>query len=369
MHIKIIEILFIIVLGLIMGASDSKKKRLYYIILCSIILIFIGAMRSPEWMERAYAIDTLKYKEMFETFCDMNWDEIWSSFVLRYLSSVDDFDIGYIALNKIIGYFTQDFHIFSVIADLIFFIPFGILLNRYTKSMPQIIFAFVFYVALVQMYLFGGARQMFAIGFDMMALLSVLDKKNIRSVIFFLIGVTIHFSSLLFLLPLFMILFNVKSRLLKNLHGLLLLIAPIALMMPNEIIVFMGNLTGVEKYSNYGMNAIQGGAVTYIVLIEMLSLFCMIAIKKKDLDDNEIFRKLYVMVPFFTFFAPLIRSNGSMDRITLNYYIYLVVLIPFAVECMFKGKGRSTTYAVIITALSLLIVMNDNFIYYFFWER
>ena len=369
MHIKIIELAFIIVLGWLMGTNDSKRNRLYYIILCSMGLIFIGAMRSPEWMERAYSIDTLKYKEMFETFCDMNWDEIWSSFLLRYLSDGDDFDIGYVSLNKVVGYFTQDFHIFSVIADLIFFIPFGILLNRYCKSMSQLIFGFVFYIALIQMYLFGGARQMFAIGFDMIALLSILDKKNIRAAVFFLFGVTIHFSSLLFLIPMLMIWFNVKSRFLKYLHGILLFLAPIALMMPNDIILFMGNLTGVERYSNYGMNAIQGGAVTFIILIEMLSLFCMIAIKKKDLNDNEIFRKLYVMVPFFTFFAPLIRSNGSMDRIALYFYIYLVVLITFAVECMFKEKERRTVYALTITALSLLIVLNDNFIYFFFWER
>ena len=369
MHVKIYELVFILILGLLLGSNDSKKKRLCYIVICSFVFVFIGSMRSPEWMEMQYGIDTMAYNEMYARAQDMSWSEIWFDFKLRYFVGNGDFDIGYTALSKLIGYITDEYCFFSMLADLIFFIALGIMLYRYSTSMKQLMFAFVFYIALIQMYLIGGARQMFAIGFDIMALLALFDKKTIRALIFLLLGIPFHFSSLLFLLPMIMIWADIKPRFLKTLHVLFLLLIPVSLLMPNQVILFLAGLSGVDKYSHYGSQVIQGGAVTYIILIELLSIFCAVAIKRKDLSDDEVLRKFYTMVPFFTFFAPLIRSNGSMDRITLYFYLYIVILIPYALDCMFKKSERGPAYAFTIGALVLLIVLNDQFIYYFFWQR
>lgn len=369
MHIKIIEILFVIIMGLMMGTKDSKIMRRSYIILCSILFLVVAAFRSPEWMTAAYGIDTAVYRNYFNQAIDMSWDEIGSALRERYVIRTGDFDIGYYVICKLIGLFTSDFGIFSLLADLLFFVPFGMMIYRYSTNMKQVMFAYVFYLALIQTYLIGGARQIFAIGLDIMAFLAILNKRRIMAIVFFLLGVTVHFSSLLFFIPFLMIWFNVKETPLKIFHVVMLLLVPVALLMPNEIILLMGDISGLEKYSNYGAHAVQGGADTYVILIELLSIFCLIAIKKKNLKDNENMRKFYVMVPLLTFFAPLIKSNGSMDRITLNYYLYLVVLIPYAIECVFNQQNKKTVYAIVIGALAFLIVANDNFIYYFYWQR
>lgn len=368
MHINLILIPFVIILGLFFSSNDTPRGRRNYIIVCSAILMLVAALRSPEWMTDTYHIDTLNYKDMFESTFDMGWSEFWQTFYLRYFSGADENDVGFIALNKIIGIFTHEFWMFSLIADLIFFVPFGIILYRYCSRVRQIMFAFIFYIALIQVFFLGGARQMFSIGFDMMALLAVIDRRRIRAIILFLVGVSIHFSSLLFAIPLLAIWFNIKPSLLKNIHVICFALFPIVLAFPNQMIQFMGNTVGMEKYSDYGTRAIQGGSETFIFLIELLSLFCLVAIKRRDLVSSQKIRTFYVMAPLLTLLAPLIISNGTMIRISLYYHLFLALLVPFAIDCAFGTKNNGVVYVIAIGALSALSLAGGGMTYYFFWQ-
>ena len=368
MHINIILISFVILLGLILSANDNDRNRRLYIIFCSLVFIFVAAFRSPEWMTNQYGIDTLDYKEYFESYFDLSWEECWRLAYLRYFDHQGDFDIGYVILCKILGLFTHEFSVFSFLADLIFFIPFGIILYRYSTSIRQLVFAFVFYVALVQIFLFGGARQIFAIGFDLMALLAVINRKKLKALLFLLLGATLHFSSLLFAIPLLMVWYDVNPKILKIIHVICLVLLPIVLVFPNQVVVLLGQVSGVEKYARYGEGEIQGGVTTFIFLIEFLSLFCLFAIKKADLKSNHSMRIFYTMIPFFTLLTPLIRSNGVMIRVSLYYHLFLVLLVPFAIDCMFNDKSKRVVYIIAILGLALLTLRGGGIKYYFFWQ-
>lgn len=365
MHINLVLIPFVIILGLLLSVNDSKRNRGVYIILCGIVFLLIGALRSPEWMTTRYNIDTAVYKFLFESFSEVSWQECWDRAVQRYGSGGDD-DIGFVALNKLISYVTNDYTIYSILTELLFFIPFGLILYRFSTSMRQLIFAFVFYVSLIQVFILGGARQMFSIGLDMLALLSVVDRKKWRAIIFFLLGVTIHFSSFLFLVPLLMVWFNVKPGLLKLTHVLCLVLFPIVLAFPNQIIVFMGEAAGVEKYANYGMGDVAGGTSVFVVLIEMLSLFCLISIRQKDLLNIPNLSHIYVMTPFFTLLAPLLMADGAMIRVSLYYHIFLTLLVPYSIDCLFKNKDSWIVY---VLAIGFFIALSGKGMeYYFFWQ-
>ena len=368
MNVNLFSVSFVILLACFLGGKDSKNNRRIYIYLCSAVLLFIAAMRSPEWTANNYGIDTLSYKDFFESSFDMSWDELWTMAYMRYFGHAEEGDIGFTGFVKLIGLFTHDFAIYSLIADLVFFIPFGVLLYRYCDRIIQITFAFVFYIALIQVFFLGGGRQMFAIGFDLMALLALFDNRKPRVVVFALLAISIHLSAFLFVIPLLLISSDVKAKLLKKAHLLCLLLSPIVLAFPNLIIVFMGESIGSEKYANYGKGAIAGGAETFIVLILLLSVFCYIAIKKNNLIQNDVLRKFYVMAPMMTFFAPLIRSNGTMIRISLYYHLFIVLLVPYAIDCMLVND-RKIGYIMAIVALTGLILMNSGIEYYFFWQR
>ena len=369
MHINLILVPLIIVLGICFGTHDTIRTRKVYIVLCTAILAFVAAMRSPEYMTYTYSIDTLSYKWTFDQTLNMSWDEVWTSIIQRYIVGANESDIGFVFLQKLISLITHNYQVYSMIADLLFFVPFGIILYRYTTSMKQIMFAFVFYISLMQVYFLGGARQIFAMGFDLMALLSLLDRKKIRSIVFFLIGITIHFSSILFALPLLMIWIQISPKQLKLLHVFCFALFPIVFMIPKTIVSFMGNFIGMERYSSYGQGIIHGGATTFIILIELLSLFCLVAIKKNYLEQRADIRNFYVMAPLFTFFAPLINGGGSLTRIALYYYMFLTLLVPYALDCMFATKrDRSLAYVIAIGALSYLTLSDGGLSYYFFWQ-
>lgn len=368
MHINVFLIALVIALGLFYSRTNTQRGRRSYIIICSIVFLLVASLRSPEYMTNTYNIDTLNYRGYFEQVFDIDWNEFQRLFYLRYFARADDYDVGFVALNKLISLFTHEFWFYSLIADLIFFVPFGIILYRYCTRTSQIMFAFIFYISLVQIFFLGGARQMFSLGFDLMALLAVIDRKRIRAIIFFLIGMTIHFSSLLFALPLLAIWFDLKPNLLKVLHAICFIVFPVVLSFPNQMIQFMGNTVGMEKYAEYGANAVQGGSETFIFLIEALSLFTLLAIKNKDLLANRNVRIFYVMAPLLTFFAPLIISNGSMIRISLYYHLFLALLVPFAIDCAFSKANRNIAYIAAIGALSLLSLSGGGLTYYFFWQ-
>ena len=351
---------------MLLSINDNKRNRGVYIILCCTVFLLIGSFRSPEWLTYRYRIDTAVYKMLFEQFGDKSWQECWVMAVQRYGSGGED-DIGFIFLNKLIGLITNDFQIYSILVELIFFIPFGIVLYRLSTSMRQLIFAFVFYIALIQVFILGAARQMYAIGLDMMAILAVIDRKKWWAILFFLLGVTIHFSSFLFLIPLLMVWFDVKPRVLKLAHILGFILFPFVLAFSNQIIVFMGETAGVEKYANYGMGDIAGGASVFILLIEVMSLFCLLGIKRTDLQNSPSLRVCYAMVPFFTLLAPLLLSDGAMIRVSLYYHIFLSLIVPYTIDCLFKEEDKRVVYIVAIGACVAL--SGKGMEYYFFWQQ
>ena len=224
-------------------------------------------------------------------------------------------------------------------------------------------------MSLIQVFLIGGARQIFSIGLDMMALLAVIDRKKIRASIFFLLGLTIHASSFLFLAPLLMVWYGMSAKTLKQWHLICFIAFPFVLMMPNQIIAFMGEAADSEKYAEYGKHAVQGGANVFLFLMEFLSLFFLIAIKKKNMLQNKNMAIFYVMLPFLTLFTPLIRSNGTMIRIVLYYSIFMTLLVPYGIECMTNKRNRQYIFMVTICALSFLALLSGSMTYYFYWQK
>ena len=130
----------------------------------------------------------------------------------------------------------------------------------------------------------------------------------------------------------------------------------------------MGESVGMEKYADYGRGTIQGGTTTFIFLIEMLSLFCLVAIQKQNLIRNATIRLFYTMAQLLTYFAPLIRSNGSMIRISLYYHVFLVFLVPIAIDCITNQSNRNLMYYIAIGVLAFLTVSSSGMTYYFYWQ-
>lgn len=362
MHINLFIFPFIIILGFVLERYDSPKARKLYIFIVSTVLILETSLRSL-----SVGSDTLNYYYMFNYVREMSWNELWEQFIERYFNNTSEEDIGYSIMQKVIASVTSSWQVFVFIANLTFFIPLGILMHRYSNKMIQLIFAYVLYVAIFHIISLSGGRQLYAIGMSIMSFIYLNEKKYTKSILFILIGATIHFSALLSFLPLILSRWNVKF--IKPIHLFSLILVPITINFVNQIIMFMGSAVGIEKYENYAMGGIAGGAWTFISILVVASVFIYFAIKRKDLQQNKSLSNLYTMVPLFTFFGPLIHSNGSMIRISMYFHLYLMLLLPLAIEKTFKGSTQTIIYIYLIVVLLMLSLRNGGLVYHFFWQE
>lgn len=361
MNLQLVLIILLFLFAYIINSSlQSDLGRKYYIFVGCGLLLLAAALRSLGY--GAEGSDTMTYYQSFENADNLSFSELWDLAISRYVYGSSEEDIGYLFLQKLIRFVTPDFHVYTFLAQLLFYIPFGIFLYRFGHSIQDLLFAFVFFVALVLTHAMTGARQFYAMGFGVLFFLNCYDKKYVRGAILLILGMSIHLSLLLVVLPVGLCFLNSKQ--LKAIHLVLFLVFPIVMLFPNQIIEFMGNLIGSEKYAEYGKQTSVGGTETFIFLLESLSLLCLIGIKHWQLNDVKN-KTLYTMAPFFTFFGPLIFSNGSMIRVSMYFYLYLTLLVPLAMKGLFKEYKMALFIA--IGLLSFLVIKNGS-TYMFFWQ-
>jgi len=361
MNISLLLFVLIIVSGLLFqskGESDVTRK--HYIILIVSLLTLESGLRGL-----SVGPDTYAYYEFFFTMQSTSWSDILRHFVERYVLWQGDFDVGFEFFTKFISLFTRNYSIYLIVCALTFFVPFAKLLYRYTSDIPQLIFIFIFYVALFHMIAMSGVRKEIALGFSILAFMSFVDKKYIQCIICVLLGALIHLSMLLFLLIPLLSLINFEG--LRKIHLISFFFIPFVILNSGAIIVFMGESVGSEKYMDYGMHGSAGGAYTFTVMIELLSLFCYFAYANRCIDKEEIESKLYTTLPCFTFFAPLITNNGSMIRISQYFHIYILLILPYAINYVFPYY-RSIVYVVLSVILIIMSQTSGTMEYYFIWQ-
>lgn len=323
------------------------------IILCSIRSVWVGT-------------DTLNYLDKFQDAISMSWADIPMRLIERYVLGTEETDVGFILLEKIVASFTSSFQLFTFIVDLLFFVPFGVFLYRSTSNYYQLVFAFVFFISLIYIFILFGTRQMLAMGFELIGFLYITKEKYIKAILITLVGALIHMSMLLCVPFIIACWFFRKWE--KLLHALSIALFPIVLLFTQQVLAFMGGIMEMERYKKYGEEDVQGGANVFILMLFLLSLFCFFAIKKKHLKQSEWLQKMYMALPFLTITGPLIHSNGSMIRISLYFFIYLMILVPIAMELSLPKILVKRAYVVSIGALIIMKLLSGGIEYDFFWN-
>lgn len=364
MNLKLLLIIFFFVGAIIYSNKDVGNGKSKFIWWCTTLLWLSVVLESVFYgTQNGGGADTLSYAQTFKDMINVPLSEIGNSFVNRYINGEGESDIGYSLLVWFISRFSSSYHFFRAVACLLFFIPFAKLINKYCTSILEVLFAELLFLALFHTFAMYGARQFYALGFGLMFFLFYSEKRYRPAVVALLLGATIHLSSLLVLIP---FAFSFLSRkTIKTAHWIALLFIPVVWLVANPIILFMGNSIGMEKYAAYGEGEMAGGATTYILLSEALSIICLI-LTKIELFDDVRFKYLYAMAPAFTFFAPLIASNGSMIRITLYSQIYVTVLIPYLFTNRLGDKSKKYIWAM-IAVLCFLMLKGSYYPYRFFW--
>ena len=363
MNIKLFLYIIIVLLGIVLSSRKDPRdnKRRWYVIIIISILVLESCLRNV-----VVGPDTIAYYNSFNRVVNMSWGDVLSSFRTAYFEG-EGKDPGYMVFMKVAQIFSKDFNVFLFFCALPFFIPLGKLLYRCSSNVLQLVFAFTLYVALFHIVALSGIRQQIATGFCFMAFLQMDKDNNWKAILFILLGATIHISALIFAaIPVLRIL---SSNVLKALHLGSFVTIPFVVWFAAPIMLFLASFLANDYYSTYAESEANGGAGTYIILMELLSLFCYVAIRSNVLSESKRNKLLYTMLPMLTITAPLITLNGAMIRVGQYFTLYMMLLVPIAIDSFSKGESRRLIYFGMIVALIVLTLKGDGFEYYFFWQN
>lgn len=362
MTARFVIYIIVILLGFVLSLwkSHSRSKRIFYVFFIITLLILESSLRSVN-----VGPDTLSYYFAFIDITNTGWREIWSSFFDSYVLGSGK-DPGFLVFMKTVQLFSKNFQFFLFVCALLFFVPLGMIFYRYSDRLIQLVFAFTFYLAIFHIVALSGIRQQIATGFAFIAFLSLGKKQYWKSIVFILIGSVIHISAVLFLAVPFLHLFG--GKVLKPLHLGTLILVPFVALTSNSIIFNLASFLPNDYYSGYGAENTVGGAITYIALMSLLSLFCYIAIRKKHLQEDTTVSFFYIMLPLLTLTAPLTSLSGAMIRVGQYFTVYMTLLVPFAIDRIAFGKNKDIIYIVAVITLIALSLRGEGFQYEFFWQ-
>lgn len=364
MNIKAILFFIIIVLGFIMGSGDDPngQKRKWYVIIIISLLILESCLRSV-----SVGLDTDDYYYSFSNIKYQSWQDIFSSFRAAYVEGIGK-DPGYSVFMKLAQIVSPNFNVFLFLCALVFFVPLGMILYRYSTHMLQLVFAFTLYVALFNIVALSGIRQQIATGFSFMAFLQLGKNHHWEAILLIALGALIHISVLIFMLvPIIRLL---RPKQVKTFHLISLISFPAVIAFAGPIMLLLASFLANDYYSGYGKSQSSNfGAFSYIIMMELLSLFCYIAIKKETIYNNHKIALLYSMLPLITITAPLISLNGAMIRVGQYFTLYMMLLTPMSIDAISKLANRRIIYFSFIAILLFLSFKSGTFHYYFFWQQ
>lgn len=363
MNAKLVLFIVVIVLGVVLSIMKLPEcsKRKYYVISIITLLILESCLRSVD-----VGNDTLSYFNAFQGITNTSWSEIWDSFYESYMLGSGK-DPGFMVFMKLAQFISTDFNFFLLICALVFFVPLGIILYRYSERVIQLVFAFSLYLTLFHIVALSGVRQQLATGFTFIAFLFVGKQQYWKSIAFILLGSFIHISATLFLFVPLLYVFG--KRILKTAHLASLVLVPLVALSSSSIMLYLASFLANDYYSGYGTYNTEGGAMTYIILMSLLSLFCFIAIRKNALNESATLSLFYVMLPLLTLTVPLTSLNGAMIRVGQYFTLYMTLLVPFAFDKISDKNSNSLFYIFSVVLLFVMSMRGEGLYYTFFWQN
>lgn len=334
-----------------------RKKRVC--IVATLNWIILSGLR-----DLSVGADTLAYKiHGFDRIVTMSWTEIFYKLYLKYIDGVSIKDPGYPLLEKIFQIFSTNYQIFLIFIAIIFFVPMGILIYKYSENpyLSYIIFSTLFY----SFFAITGHRQTIATSMVVFGGIELIKKRKlIKFLILVAIASTIHASVVCFL-PFYWL-----SKIKINKFILMLYWAMIgsSFIFKIKIMSFLQEIVGYEQY---GVSE-KAGIGMFIILLLFLCIFVTIFYrnfleKKHKEGQNYALKETAINALFIAaFFSSLVTLNTSFMRVVQYYSIFIMFLLP---QCkyVFVKKNR-VFFETVCCIVMITLLIKNNPEYIFFWQ-
>lgn len=342
-----IAYLFLLVFLYLVDIIVTGRKRKTIIMVISFSL-FMG-LRNPI----SNGADTIAYYNLFENLKDIQWGNIFLDQRVEY---------GFLIYVKLCTTFIDNAQWFFILSAFLMFIPFGLVVYKYSASVIQSGLMFIGFSFFT--FYTSGFRQAFAISICMLALLCIENKKIIRFILLVLLAMTFHKSAIVFL-PVYWI-SKLKS---KNVVLVGYGIATVAL-----IIAMPWLASQFNEYGDYDyvVQSTSGGVPTFvcIALITVL-LLC----EKGNFLKNKKFNLTFYNIQFVTTIFWISRFFNIMaERVSLYYFVYIVITVPNLLNSLELESNRKICNALAVGVLVIFMykmmggLSFQPQVYEFFWQ-
>lgn len=312
MLVYLLNILLIIVWALIFCTGKrTKLKKILFVALCFLQLYIISAYR--------YGVGA-DYKMYSDGFFLMAVDVARNGF---NLTGYEDWEIGFIFLNKFIGIFTAQPSVFFMISSLLPLIGPAYLIIRY--SINPFISVFLY----VNLYLFyldiNFVRQAIAMSILCFAYGFLKDKKFWRFLLIVAIAACFHLT-VIYMIPVFLVcLLKVNTRtLLLYLFGLLFYY----ILSDGVLNIVLSKLH--NEYS--GSVFIENGVFVYYAFFPLLICAAMVFLSyyvKKLTPTMHTLIHLTMMMGFWTI---VMTKHALFERFSYYTMLFVILAVPEALK-------------------------------------
>ena len=270
-------------------------------------------------------------------------------------------------VNKVVSLFTTDFRVMMIVAAILGTM---FIVKAYVKYSQDATLSIVLYMNLsCFILLFSGLRQSVAISLGFLAFEFVRKKKIFLYITVVIIAILFHTSA--FMLLLMYPLYHIRLK-----KSALLFIVPIFLVLfvyNQQIFTFLGDI--LQSFTDYDTTISNTGAYSVLILFALLAITAFIIPDELNLDADTLgMRNFLLLAVVLQMFAPL--HNLAMR---MNYYY--IAFIPILMTRIIKSRSKAwmemamvIRYVMVIffTVYFFMFATKDNvlqtFPYKFYWE-
>lgn len=303
--------------------------------------------------------------------CGTDWDaykDVFDSIVAGNTKIDEHFDLGYVLLNKIIAFFSDDYTIFLLIDSLVAVSLIVKAIDR-NEECNNNLSLYIFFLNYFCVHYMGSNRRIIAIGFLLNGFIFFFEKKYKRWIVcqilafFFhrasIVGVLIIIITRNFLTDKKIIRFLVISIILGLFQFSLVLISNVA-----DILLKLSNNQIFRLISYYSESVHEGkSAISFLFAVTKRAIFIVLFIyyrKRYCIFDKRFNYFLNIYVYAVIFYCLL---NGTGQFLSLTTYFTIIEIFIWGL--LYKYLNKKDKYRIIAFLIFLSIFqMFNNFTTY-----
>lgn len=313
MLVYLVNILLIIVWSVVFSiGKHTKLKKILFVVICFVQLYLLSAFR--------YGIGA-DYKMYADGFFSMAVDVSNNGFNLT--TGYEDWEIGFIILNKFIALFTARSYVFFIVSSLLTLVGPAYLIIRYSIN------PFVSVFLYVNLYLFyldlNFVRQAIAMSILCFAYGFLKDKKFWRFLLIVAVAACFHLT-VVYMIPVFFVcLLKVNTRtLMLYLFGLLFYY----ILSDGLLNIVLANFHNEYSDSIF----IENGVFAYYAFYPLLICVAMIFISYYVKDLSPTMHMLIQLTLMMGFWQIVMTKHALFERFSYYNMLFVILAVPEAIQ-------------------------------------